>query len=431
MGDTRPQEPSEHADGSRRRRRSPQLFATLRYRNFRLYWMGLVAQVTGQQMTMVTLGWLAYDLTGSPLALGYVNLAQAVPQIVLNILGGALADRVDQRRLISLAQIVSGTLLVITAVLTVTGWIAIWQLVVLSFLLGMARSLDEPSRHALFPHLLPDRSLIPSAVPLMSMAWQLNRIMAPAIAGFVIAAAGAGMSFFLAAAGAAMMVIMLRLLRVQRVVGTARGNVLTNIGEGARYAWDHRVFRVVIGTCFLNAVLVMGYTLMMPLFAAVHDVGALGLGVMYSVTGVGSIASLFAVAPLTRAFPVGRVVAVAIVGFPLAMIAFALAPVYPLALAMLVAVGFFLHLFLAGAQIVLQSLVPDQLRGRVMGLYGMMWSVMPLGGALLNGVAQITGAPVALAGGASLMLLFVLLVTAPSRSLRDVVLPNAPPEQAG
>ncbi len=411
------------------RGRPPGLFSTLRYRDFRLYWLGLVAQVAGQQMSMVTLGWLAYDLTGSPLALSYVNLAQAVPQIVFNILGGALADRMDQRKLIAVAQVATASLLALTATLTITGRIAIWQLVVLSFAMGVARSVDEPARQALFPNLLPDRSRIAGAVPLISMAWQGNRIMSPAIAGFIIAAAGAGAAFFLAAAGSGIMVAMLRLVSVQRVEGRARGNMLTNIVEGARYAWDHRVFRVVIGSCLLNSLLAFGYMLMLPVFAASHGVDSAGLGIMYSATGLGAIASLFAVAPLARSLPIGRLVVGAFVGFLTSIIAFALSPGYEVALALLVAVGFFQHLLVSVAQIVLQSLVPDTLRGRVMGLFGLLWSVLPLSGALLNGVAQFVGAPTALASGGAVMLLFVLLVVAPSRSLREVVLPTAPPEQ--
>lgn len=419
---TAPREPRE---------RRPGLFSALRYRDFRLYWIGLVAQVSGQQMTTVTLGWLAYDLTGAPLALGVISLAQAVPQIGFNLLGGALADRIDQRKLITWAQLSNAALLVVTATLTVAGHITLWQLVVLSFFVGVARSIDEPARQALFPNLLPDRSLISTAVPVVAMAWQVNRIMSPAIAGFVIAAAGAGEAFFLAAAGAGVMVAMLRLIRVQRVEARARGNVLANIVEGARFTWSTPVFRIVIGTALLNAVLAVSYAFVLPVFAAEHDAGSTGLGVMFSVTGAGAILSLSFVAWAVRVFPVGRVVVFSICAFLGAIIGFALAPRFWIALVMLAAVGFFQHLFLASAQIILQSLVPDELRGRVMGLYGMLWSMTPLGGALLNSVAQLVGAPAALAGSGSLMLLFVLLVVAPSRALRDVVLPSEPPRRAG
>ena len=140
-------------------------FSALVHRDFRLFWVGLMAQVTGQQMTIVTLGWLAYYLTESPLALGIINLLSAAPRLVINLLGGVLADRVDPRALIAGAQTISALVLIALGVLAITNNATIWHLGVAAFILGLVQSFDEPSRASLFPRLLPDRSFIPSAVP--------------------------------------------------------------------------------------------------------------------------------------------------------------------------------------------------------------------------------------------------------------------------
>jgi MFS family permease len=397
-----------------------QLFSLLRYRDYRLYWIGLVSQVTGQQMMIVTVGWLAYDLTGSPLTLGIVNLLQAVPRISMSLLGGVLADKLDPRRLIILAQIASALLIAGLGVLAFTDLIEVWHLAVGAFFIGLAHAFDEPSRQSLYPHLLPDRSYILKAVPLNSIAWQASRVVAPSIAGFVIAAAGADASLLLSAMGAAVMATMARMLHVGRIERSSRGSMLQNLAEGAHYTWSQRVFRMVVSMAFTAALFAMGYQLMMPVFAeSVFAVGPQGLGLMLAASGIGSIFAIFTVSRLVNRFVPGKVILTASSAYALLLVAFAFSPAFVPALAILVLVGYCQVVYLIGGQMVLQTLVPDQLRGRVMGLYGMLWSIMPLGGALLNSIASLTGPRYALAGGAVVLLLFISLVGLRSLELRS------------
>lgn len=405
---------------SRRIGRLLEVFSTLRYRNMRLFWSGLLAQVAGQQMMMVTIGWLTFELTGSPLMLGIINLLQAAPRIILNLLGGALADRWNQRNLIILSQFASMLVLFAFASLTLTGNIEVWHLGAGALLIGFFHAMDEPSRASLFPHLLPRRDLLPTAVPLVSMAWQLSRLTAPAIAGFVIHAAGAGTSFFISAAGAALMITTIRLLQVGRIPRDKRGSILQSISEGMKYAWGYDVFRIVIGMAFFNSLLAMGYILMLPVFAAdVFEVDSRGLGLLYSFGGAGGIVALLTVSKLIKRFGAGKVILGGILVLNSSLIAFALSPSFALALAFMTLVGFAGHVYLTGGEVLLQMLVPDELRGRVMGLYQSLWSIMPLGAALLNSVAEYAGAPVALAGGSATVLLFALVIGLPNKALRS------------
>lgn len=403
-----------------------EVFSTLRYRNMRLFWIGLLSQVAGQQMMIVTIGWLAYDLTGSPLTLGIVNLLQAAPRILLNLVGGALADRWDQRKIIVVNQIGSMLVLAGLATLTVFGLVEIWHLAVASLAVGFFQTLDEPSRASLFPHLLPSRDLLPGAVPLISMAWQGSRLFAPAIAGFVIAASGAGVSFYLSMAGAAMMAMMVSLLNVGRIQRSAQTSMATAIVDGTKYVWRNSLFRIVMVMAFANSLFGMGYNLMLPVFAVDEfNVDARGLGFLFTAGAVGGILSLLTLASLIRRFGTGRLILAGMLGFDISLILFAFSPSYSVALVSIFVVGFMGHLYLSSGEVLLQTLVPDELRGRVMGLYGLLWSIMPLGAAVLNSIADFTGAPIALAGGAITAMLVWFLVGVRSKDLRDAGRPES------
>lgn len=377
-----------------------------------------MAQVTGQQITFVTLGWLAFHLTGSPLALGVINLLTAAPRIGIGLVGGVLADRIDPRSLIAAAQAASATVLLTLAALTVTERIELWHLAVGALLLGFVQSFDEPSRASLFPRLLPDRSLLQSAVPLISVAWSSTRIVAPSIAGFVIAAAGAGTSFFLAACGAAVMAAVMPLVRPRPLQRRTRGTMFGDLKAGASYVWEHAAFRPLVILAFVNSAFGQGYMLTLPVFQAdVLNVDPRGLGLMYSMTGVGSMAGLFLYARTLKNLPAGRLQLGSTAAFAVGLLAFAASPWFPLSLIVLFYTGMVGVLQITNGQVIIQTLVVDELRGRVMALHGLHWSLLPVGGAVINGGAEFIGAPMSL-GAAALIVLFA----AGAAALRSVSL---------
>ena len=403
-------------------------FAALRYRDFRLFWMGLVAQVTGQQMTMVTLGWLAFDLTQSPLALGLINLVTAVPRIIVNMAGGVLADRFDPRTLITAAQTTSVVMLVTLAVLTLTDRVEIWNLAVAALVIGLVQSFDEPARASLFPRLLPDRSLIPLAVPLTSVAWSATRIVAPSIAGFVIAAAGAGPSFFVSAASAAAMVAAMRLVHPRLATDARHGTMLGDLKAGAAYVWSHSVFRPIVLLAIAASVFGQGYMLTFPVFQVeVYEVGPAELGLMYSSTGVGAMVGLWVYSRYFRQRGAGRVLLGSAGLFGATIAAFALTPWFEAALVLLFLSGTVGVTQITTGQVILQMLVDDRLRGRVMALYGVHWGLLPVGGAMMNGVAQVTGAPISVGGAGAILLAVAVTLALREAALRNVMLPQAAP----
>ena len=226
--------------------------AALGVRDFRLYWLALVTQVIGQHMFAFTLGWLVFEITGSQAQLGLVHLCGFLPQFVLTLLGGLLADRIDARRLIGIAQTNAAFAMILVGVTTLLGVAQLWHLALGAFLWGMSAAIDEPARASLFPRLLP-RPLLRSAVPLISMAFGSSRVIAPSIAGFLIAAAGAPATFLISAAAVSTMIAVLFLVRPANAAAHPHGGLLDSFTESLRYMRANEAFARVIGVALLHA----------------------------------------------------------------------------------------------------------------------------------------------------------------------------------
>src|SRR5688572_10860488 len=243
-------------------------------------------------MFSFTLGWLAFEITGSQAQLGLIYLCGFVPQFALTLLGGVLADRVDARKLIGGAQVVSSTGIILVGLATMFGLAQLWHLALGAFLLGLANAIDEPSRASFFPRLLP-RTLLSSAVPLVSMAFGSSRVIAPSIAGFLIAAAGAPTSFLVSAAGVGTMLAVMFVVRPVREATRSHGSLLHNFAESVTYIRGNEVFARAITVALLNATLAMGYIHMLPVFAKdLLQVDSRGLGILTSAAGIGALTGL-------------------------------------------------------------------------------------------------------------------------------------------
>jgi MFS family permease len=390
-----------------------QVFTVLRYRSFRLYWTGIQFHIMGYALTYFTIGWLAFEFTGSPLDLSFVTLGLAVPSIILNVLGGAVADRLNPKHVLTVVQSIAATVVGVLSFLTFTERVELWHLVVGAFLMGTFLAFDQPNRQALYPRLLPDRRQLTNAVPLLSMAWDLNRIAWPAAAGFIIHAAGAGTSFFMGAAGFGIMAIVVQMLRPRPVPRGNPGNIVGNMAEGLRYIWSRPLFRVLIGTCYVNNFLGMSYIFLLPIFAKdVLEVDARGLGILASAPAVGGVVAVLIVPGLLRRYS-GRILfTLGTITFGGCLVAFAASPWFPVSLILLAMVGFSGLMYNVTTGVTLQAHVPDELRGRVMGLYGINWSLPPLGAAIVAAVANFTEVQWAFGGAAVLLIVNILAVNA-------------------
>ena len=396
----------------------------MRYPQYRAYWFGTLASVCGFQMLIFAQGWLTFELTGSPLYLGYVAVASALPSIALNLFGGVFADRLDKRKLIFFTQILTAAIIFTLAFLTLFELVRVEHILALAFAAGAVNAFDQPARQALYPHLI-DRRVIMSAVALNSAIWQGTRIVAPAVAGIIIGLIGTATAMFVAGAGFVVMAIVILTLRVPRIEAGSTGGAIGALWEGLRFIGGSSIFSFLIAMTFFNSFFGMAYITMMPAIAVdVLKVGADGQGLLMTVGGVGALGVTMLLSSAGNFHRKGLLIIGGGVAFGLSIVAFALTSrfvgSYPLALALMFVMGTSSSTYMISIMSSLQLLVPDRMRGRVMGFYGMTWSIMPLGGMQAGAIATFVGVPVAIAIGGALVAAFSLGPALINRQLRNL-----------
>jgi MFS family permease len=395
-------------------------------RDFRLYWLALVTQVIGQHMFAFTLGWLAFEITGSQAQLGFIHLCGFVPQFTLTLLGGVLADRIDARKLIGISQINAAIAMILVGVTALLGAAQLWHLALGAFLWGFSAAIDEPARASFFPRLLP-RPLLRSAVPLISMAFGSSRVIAPSIAGFLIAAAGAPATFLLCAAAVSTMIAVLFLVRPAPGTARSHGSLLNSFTESLRYIRANEAFARVIGVALLLATLAMGFIHVLPVFAKdVLQVDSRGLGILASAAGIGALAGFMSYGWLQSRISWRNLIVSALTFYNVALIVLAFSDWYWLSFCAVLVAGLSHAYFLTCAQVMLQTLVEDHYRGRVMSVFALVWSLMFFSGFLLNTAGSLVGPRLALAGGAAIVLAYVWLSLVRASALKNVVLAPKP-----
>jgi MFS family permease len=395
--------------------------AALGVRDFRLYWLALVTQVVGQHMFAFTLGWLAFEITGSQAQLGFIHLCGFVPQFALTLLGGVLADRIDARKLIGVAQVNAAIAMIMVGMVTLLGVAQLWHLALGAFLWGLSAAIDEPARASFFPRLLP-RPLLRSAVPLISMAFGSSRVIAPSIAGFLIAAAGAPATFLLSAAAISTMIAVLFLVRPAQGAARSHGSLLDSFTASLRYIRANEAFARVITVALLHATLAMGFIHVLPVFAKLLQVDSRGLGILASAAGIGALAGFATYAWLQSRISWRNLIVGALTLYNVALIGLAFSDWYWISFCMIFISGLCHAYFLTCAQVMLQTLVEDHYRGRVRSVFALVWSLMYLSGFLLNVAGEWVGPRLSLTGGAAVMLVYVWLSLARASALRKLVL---------
>lgn len=387
--------------------RKPRLtdsLSALRHRNYRLYWFGQLSSVMAQNIEFVAQSWLVLELTSSPLLLGLTGLSQAIPTIALTLVGGVIADRADRRRIMVAAQATIALLYFVLATLVVTHTVAQWQVMTIAFLSGAVRAFDRPSRMALLPHMVP-REDIPNAVAIGGTIWQLCKFTGPAAAGLCIYLFGVAFTYYLCFAASFISVLLWLLIRLARHTAPApSGGLLQHMRDGLSFIRQNEIYYTFIGLTFFNSVFGMSHVTLMPIFARdLLHVGSRGFGFLQSSAGAGALAGTFLAAYLSHS---GRRVLQTAIGatlFGTILILFAFSSSYPLSLALVFGLGMTSQYYMTCVNQTLQLNLPEELRGRVMGISGLAWELMPLGGTIAGGVAEFAGAPVAVAFGGAMV----------------------------
>ena len=394
---------------------SGSLFAfppALRYPAYRSFWLGTLASVSGFQILWASQLWLVHTMEDSPLYLGYVGLANAIPSIALSLYGGVFADRLDKRRLITVTQTILALLIFTLATLSLMDLIRTWQVLAIAFVAGGVNAFDQPARQAMYP-LLIERRVMMSAVALNSAIWQGTRIIGPAFAGIIIATAGTAASFYVAGAGFLAMAAVIHGLRVPDIARVATASAAQDMMEGMRFIKANSVFTFLIGMTFFNSFFGMSYLVLMPVFAEdVLGQGPGAYGALLSAGGVGALITTLWLSSRRNIRRQGQLVIGGATLFGLSVAALGITSdilgSYFLALVLMFITGVFNSTYMISIMSSLQMLIPDRLRGRIMGLYGITWSILPLGGMQAGAVAAIIGAPAAIAIGGLAVSAFAL-----------------------
>jgi len=377
-----------------------QALSALQHRNYRLYWLGQLSSVLAQNMEGVAQSWLVLELTDSPLLLGLTGLTFAAPTIALTLLGGVVADRTDRRRIMILSQSASASMFFILATLIVLESIALWHVMSLAFVSGCVRAFDRPSRMALLPQMVPKED-IPNAVAVGSTVWQLNRLVGPALAGMLIYLIGTGPTYYFCFCASLIAVgLWLGIRLTSSPAAAASGGVMQHMIEGLNFIRKNDVYFTFIGMTFFNSVFGMAYLILMPVFARdVLDVGSQGFGFLQSAGGAGALIGVLMVAWFSHSRGKSRQAIFGAMVFGFLVISFALSKSYPLSLVLAFALGVTSQFYMTTISAILQLNLPNELRGRVMGLYGLVWELMPVGGMIAGAIAEYAGAPVAISAG--------------------------------
>jgi MFS family permease len=380
----------------------PVTLRALRHRNFQLFFSGQLISLIGTWMQSIAQSWLVYRLTGSALLLGAAGFASQIPVFLVAPLGGIVADRVNRQRVVIGTQISSMILALVLATLTLTGVIRVSHIFVLGALLGVVNAFDIPARQSFLVDMVGKEDLM-NAIALNSSMFNGARIIGPAIAGILVAKIGEGWCFFANALSYIAVIAGLLMMRVSRPARLApHGPALAHLIEGYRFVRHTAPIRALLLLLGLVSLVAMPYSVLMPVFAdrILHG-GARGLGILMGATGVGALLGALTLATRSGVLGLGRWVAFSCGGFGLSLVLFSLSRSFWLSAALLLPVGFCMMLQMSSSNTLIQAMVPDHLRGRVMAMYTMMFMGMaPFGSLFAGALAERLGATLTVSVGA-------------------------------
>jgi MFS family permease len=374
-------------------------FRALQHRNFQLFFAGQLVSLIGTWMQSTAQLWLVYKMTHSAALLGIFGFASQIPILFLASLGGYMGDRYNRHRGVIWTQTAALILSFALATLTLVGAVRVWEIILIAFLAGIVNAFDVPIRQAFLVQMVGKEDL-PNAIALNSSIFNAARVVGPAIAGFAIGWIGEGWCFFLNGVSFLAVIIALLMMRIQKIEPRAsKGSPLQNFVQGFRFAMSDRPIRSALLLLSLMSMFGLQYFVFLPIFA--NDIlhgGARGLGLLMTFAGIGAVIGALHFAARTNYKGLVEWIAATSTTCALGLILFSQSRVFWLSAVMLLVVGFSATSQMAATNTILQSRVPDELRGRIMAVYATMFmGVQPLGALIAGGVAKRIGAPHALA----------------------------------
>ncbi|HEV8290754.1 MAG TPA: MFS transporter [Tepidisphaeraceae bacterium] len=363
------------------------LLRALRHRNYRLYFTGQGISLIGTWLTQVATSWLVYRLTGSTVLLGVVAFAGQIPLFVLSPFMGVLVDRWNRHRILIVTQTIAMLQSFALAYLALRKIITVHHIIVLNAIQGVVNSLDMPARQAFLVEIVESRTDLPNAIALNSSMVNGARLIGPSIAGVLIAAVGEGICFLIDGISYIAVVIALLAMRVRRTQRTeASAGALSEMWNGVKYAFGFAPIRAILLLAAVVSLTGVSYSILMPVFATqiLHG-GPRLLGFLMAMSGVGALAGALFLAARRTVVGLGRVIVIAGIVFGGALVVFAFSRVLWISMMAMVLMGFSMITFFASSNTVLQTVVDDHMRGRVMSFFGMAFMGMMPFGSLISG----------------------------------------------
>jgi MFS family permease len=402
------------------------IFRALHSRNYRLFFGGQSISLIGTWITRTTTSWLVYRLTDSAFLLGVVGFAGQIPTFLLTPLAGVLVDRWNRHRILVVTQVLSMAQSLALAVLTISGVITVWHIIILSILQGLVNAFDMPGRQSFVVEMVEDKEDLGNAIALNSSMVNSARLLGPSIAGILIAIAGEGVCFLIDGISYLAVIASLLAMRiVPKKVKPRDTDILQGLKEGFRYALGFAPTRAILLLLALVSLMGMPYTVLMPIFATdVLHGGPHTLGFLMAASGVGALTGSIYLASRETVRGLGKIIALASAIFGVGLIGFSLSHDFLVSLLLVLVAGFGMMVQMASSNTVLQTIVEEDKRGRLMSFYTMaLIGMAPFGSLLAGGLASKIGAPNTVIVGGAFCILGSILFTKKLPALRKIIRP--------
>lgn len=404
------------------RRKGLHTFSSLHNTDYRYLWIGNFFNMTGFWIQLVTVGWLVWELSGSATLVGIAGGLRSIPFIVMGPLGGVLADRLDRRRLLITTQTIMAVIALVFAMLVALHWVRVWHAMVFSFLMGCGFTLNMPVRQSLVANTVP-RSDLGNAIALNAMANNATRVVGPAVGGILIVAFGAAGNFLLQAALYLCMVAIIFPMRVpyRDTASASDASALRNLQEGIQYVWGNKTLFGLMMLSFIPALFVMPIFQILPAFTDhVLHAQANVYGYLMAASGLGGLLGSFTMASFGGIVRNGWLGIIALSVASFFVILFSQASQLWTAFVLFPMIAFSMMVFRVNNNTLVQTMAPDELRGRVMSIYQLDQAMAPLGSFVLGACADVFSTTAAMAGSGILGLAVMFTVMASVKQMRDL-----------
>ncbi len=372
------------------------MFRALKSRNYRLFFIGQGISLTGTWMQQMAICWLIYRLTKSPFMLGFVGFLGNIPTLIFTPFAGVLADRMNKHRMLIVTQGLAMVQALILAALIMTGKVEVWQILVFAIFLGIVAAFDAPARHAFIVEMVGRKEDLGNAIALNSLVFNAARLIGPSMAGILVALFGEGICFlFNGLSYIAVIAALLGMHITHRVIVRQDKHIMQGLKEGVNYAFSHKLIRSILLLTGLVSMMGMSYVVLMPVFA--KDVlrgDANTLGLLMGSTGLGALIGAFFLASRNGTKELNRIVFLTTNIFGFGLIAFSFSRVLWLSMLTLLFIGFGMMVQMSANNMIIQAIVHDDKRGRVMSLFMVAFmGMVPFGCLIAGALANRFGAP--------------------------------------